>query len=451
MWNQTKAFYENGIFYMGSEGMSRPYGFKPEIFDWRKGIEWNVTIPERRATGSVSNPSATVYPVLESIYGNVLLASVTDGSNRVYYHIGYDATTGEELWIKDDRVQGRLKVPGEGIYAAFSFMTRTWTGYDINTGDFLWESDPNEYPWGSYINYAPTFAYGKLYSGAWDGCVHAFDAKTGKEVWKFSVGTTTETVFNTWPVWNGPIIGGGVVFVSTGEETPTQPLTRGNKVFAIDAETGQELWNMSGLMSLRAIADGYLVGLNAYDYKAYCFGKGPSETTVTVSSKVLQKGSAVLIEGNVIDQSPGQAGTPCVSKESMGPWMEYLHMQKPLPMDTVGVPVKLEAFGEDGSYVDIGTVITDCYGFRKEWTPSDEGIYTVTATFSGDESYGSSWTATGILVEPPSTPVTPIEPEEPEEPEEPIAPLISTEIAITIAVAIIAIIGVVAYLFLKRR
>jgi hypothetical protein len=128
--------------------------------------------------------------------------------------------------------------------------------------------------------------------------------------------------------------------------------------------------------------------------------------------------------------------------------MEYLYMQQPCPASYTGVPVKLEAFGEDGSYVDIGYVTSDPYGnFMATWTPPDEGLYTVMATFAGSDSYWSSYAATGLSVGPAEAPSVPIEPEEPTAE----APLITTEIAILIAVVAVAVIGVVAYWALRKR
>lgn len=397
MWNSTKAFYENGLFWSFTPGV---YMFSPweDTFDWRKGIEWNVTIPDR----CVTDPSVgLVGPVRQGVANNVLVAKVSNGGNKVYYEIGYDMSTGLELWVNEDPVQTWFNVFGDGIYASFDYATMRWTGYDIKTGIKLWTSDPNDYPWGAYINYAPIIAYGKLYSGSLDGCIHAFDIKTGKQVWNFSSGATVETVFNTWPFWNGPIIADGVLFVGTGEETPTQPLTRGNKVFAIDANTGKEIWNISGYMSLRAIADGYLVGYNGYDNHIYCFGKGPSAATIEGPSVAVSSGSTVIIRGKVLDESSGQPATPAVAKESMSAWMEYLHMQKPVPAEVNGVPVELYAVYPDGSYNYIGTAETEplaggVYGFA--WTPPKEGTYILIAVFKGDESYGSSSAGTVIHV-----------------------------------------------------
>jgi hypothetical protein len=181
---------------------------------------------------------------------------------------------------------------------------------------------------------------------------------------------------------------------------------------AIDAYTGKGLWNISGWFYSHGnvVADGYLVGLNGYDLQLYCFGRGPSATTVTASPSVITNGSTVLIQGTITDQSPGQKGTPCVSKESMRAWMEFLHMQKPCPTTSTGVPVQLLAMRHsDRSIIEIGTVTSDTSGFKYEWTPPDDDLYTITASFAGDESYGSSWGYTGLSVGP--TPAAEPEPE----------------------------------------
>lgn len=75
-------------------------------------------------------------------------------------------------------------------------------------------------------------------------------------------------------------------------------------------------------------------------------------------------------------------------------------MQKPCPPEVKGVPVTLMAVKEDGKAINIGTAVTNgFYGtFALAWTPPEEGVYTIIATFNGDESYGSSSAATALLV-----------------------------------------------------
>lgn len=441
MWNSTKAFESNGLIRVGSDGLQR-FSVRQGIFDWEKGIEWTVTIPDRNVGWY------TPYSIF-GISEGVAIAKSGSSSNEVAYDIAYDITTGEEIWIHDetDAVQTFFSVTGQGVFASFSLVERRWTGYDIKTGEQLWLSDQNEYPWGTYIGYAPIIAYDKLYSGSFDGYVHAFDIETGKEVWKFYSGDSgTETVYGHWAFWDGPIIADGVVFAGTGEETPTQPLTRGNKVFAIDAETGAEIWNISGYMSLRAIADGYLLGYNGYDSKIYCFGKGQTETTISVQDDTVPLGDSVLIKGMITDQSPGAEGTPAIADDYMSEWMEYLHMQKPCPDYIEGVEVKLETLDPNMNFYEIGTVTSDASGmFKLMWEPPVEGEYTIIATFAGSESYFSSYTETAIGVTEAPSPAGPIEPEPTE------APLVTTEIAMIAAVAVACIIGVVAFWALRKR
>jgi hypothetical protein len=123
----------------------------------------------------------------------------------------------------------------------------------------------------------------------------------------------------------------------------------------------------------------------------------------------------VLIEGTVLDQSPGQPGTPCVSKDSMETQMEYIHLQMPITglwnnESITGVPVVLTAIDSDNNVIDLGTTTTNGYygTFSMAWTPTKEDTYTIIASFAADDSYGSSSAATAVTVGPaPETPPTP--------------------------------------------
>ncbi len=408
MWNSTKAFQENGIIYTGSEGLLRFAFGRSELgtYDWEKGIEWSITIPDRNV-----DPWYTPY----SIYGisdGVAIAKSGNGGNLVSYDIAYDITNGEEIWIheKEEAVQSFFSVTGEGVFASFDLTERRWVAYDIQTGSQLWQSDQNEYPWGTYVGYAPIIVNGKLLSGSFDGYLHAFDLQDGHELWKYYAGDSgKETVTGTYAMWEGPIVADGVAFVGTGEETPTQPLTRGNHMFAVDIETGQEIWKLSGIMSLRAIADGYLLGYNAYDSSIYCFGKGSSKTTVTVQDNVVPKGESILITGTVTDESPGTKstlltalfpnGVPAISDEDQSAWMEYLYQQQPKPEDVTGVDVFIKIQDPNGDWHS-STVTTDRNGgFSYMWSPSIVGEYHVTAMFEGSDSYYVSEATTAFGVD----------------------------------------------------
>ena len=204
-------------------------------------------------------------------------------------------------------------------------------------------------------------------------------------------------------------------------------------------------------MAPGAVADGYLTAGNSYDGYMYVFGKGKSATTVTAPQTAVAKGTSVLIQGTVLDQSPAQPGTPCVSKDSMATYMEYLHMQHPIDgldhnITVTGVPVLLLAVDSNGNAINIGTTTSDVSGtFGMAWTPPNEGTYKIIATFAGDDSYGSSWAETRVSIGPaPVTPETPAIPP----PTDYTMTIVGAAIAIIIAVAIA--VGL-AVLMLRKR
>ena len=55
-------------------------------------------------------------------------------------------------------------------------------------------------------------------------------------------------------------------------------------------------------------------------------------------------------------------GTPAISDESMGPWMEYLYENQAKPTNATGVPVELTAIDPNGNYIQIGSVTSDLTG-----------------------------------------------------------------------------------------
>jgi hypothetical protein len=175
---------------------------------------------------------------------------------------------------------------------------------------------------------------------------------------------------------------------------------------------------------------------------------------------------------------------PAVADEYQTDWMKYLYMQQPCPDNAEGVEVVLETFDPNNNFYEIGRVTTTTSGmFKLMWEPPVPGEYTIIATFEGSASYYRSYAETAIGVTEPPTPAQPIEPEptapaptepaptepaptepeptepvptepEPTEPEptEPAeAPLITTDLAIIIAVAVAVVIGIAAYWALRKR
>jgi hypothetical protein len=193
--------------------------------------------------------------------------------------------------------------------------------------------------------------------------------------------------------------------------------------------------------------------MDTYDQRVYAVGKGPSQTTVSIQSDVITDGGSVVIKGSVTDISPGTKeygltarfpnGVPAMSDESMSDWMLYVYKQFPIPGNATGVPVSLDTLDPNGNFIHIGTPKSDLsgnYGFA--FTPEVPGLYTITATFAGTDSYYPSYAQTYINVEeaPPASP--PIEIPQ---------PIDYTMHFVYAVIAIIIAIAVVGLLILRKR
>ncbi len=346
---------------------------------------------------------------------------------------------------------GSTMIADQGKFAV-RLNDGNWHCWDLLTGKQAWVSELSSYPWGVFGIYGVVSAYGLLYSPQYDG-VAAYDWTTGKLAWHFTYVPEYpwEVVYNgTYPFYTtSNRIADGIIFCANSEHSPSQPITRGLKLFALNATTGENIWNITGGMLAGAIADGYLAASDPYDGYEYVFGKGKSATTVTAPDVVISNGSSIVIKGTVLDQSPAQPGTPCVSKDSMATQMEYLHMQHPIDgVDhkavMTGVPVLLTALDSNDNAIVIGTVTTSAYygTFEIAWTPPAEGMYRIIASFAGDDSYGSSSASTAISVGPAqSTPETPTYPVPPDYTMTIIGGVIAVIIAVAIAAVAIILIG----------
>jgi hypothetical protein len=442
----------------------------------------------------------------------VIVASFEDGSSypTTRYEAAYPAildkdssgnypTSINHLWFETRQdIEGAayetygtfsINIDG-GVYAAWDEGKAELYAYSAITGEKLWSTGSIQSEGLITFSHNIIVAYGKVFLSGYDGYVRAWDAQTGDLEWEYYKGSAGYEVFyGTWPDYGGYTIADEMVYVSADDHSLESVLWRGARLWCIDANTGDELWQLPGMLRQPTVADGILVAGNSYDGLIYAVGKGPSELTVSAPDVGVTLGRSVTIRGTVTDQSPGQPGTPCVSDESMGDWMGYLHQNKPMPMDATGVDVVIDVLDSNGNYRNIGTTTSDLDGnFGLSWIPDIPGRFMVIATFAGSDSYGDSFGTTYFTVDEAPAPSAPIEPEEPEtptepeepetptepeepetptepeepetptEPEEPTepeqpaeAPLITTEIAIILAVAIASIIGIGAFWYLRKR
>jgi outer membrane protein assembly factor BamB len=319
-----------------------------------------------------------------------------------------DLKTGSTLWNMtipaDESPLGAVSIGDGKIFVAGEGMV--FRAYDIKTGKVLWISEPAQYPWGVFWSNYSAYAYGNLYGLSYDGHIYCFDADTGKIEWSFYSGNSTvETPSSKWAFAANPVVADEKIYASTGYYTSSGSLPLGNKLYCINATTGKEIWDIYFAGGSKVVADSQLLATNEYDGLLYCFGPGPTSVQVSVSPTIQSNGTSVLIQGYVLDQSPAQPNTPCISNQDMSGYMQFLHMQQPCPLNIRGVPVELRAITASGSIIEItkSTPPTDLYGhFSYLWTPPGPGNYTIVARYLGDDSYFPSYAGTGLLVEPAS-------------------------------------------------
>jgi hypothetical protein len=362
-------------------------------------------------------------------------------------------------------VSGPTVVPEHNVFLFEESLTLRRWAYDLTTGQQLWESDPE--PQLNYYGMSDNVYDGKLLSYGYAGTLIAYDIRTGQEQWRYEASNVGfESPYGNYPI-GIVFIADGKIYLTSSEHSPTQPLWRGPNLRCIDADTGEEVWKVMfwgagmGSGSGAAIADGYIVGLSFYDNQLYCFGKGPSKTTVTAAPKIIKWGDSILLEGMVTDEAAGTKqveqvgrfpnGVPAIADEYQEDWMEYVYMQQPCPNYLEGVEVKLETLDPNNNFYEIGTVTSDASGMYKlMWEPPVPGEYTVIATFAGSDSYYRSYSETAFGVAEAPSPGQQLEPELTEPIQTAEAPFITIELVAILAVVIIAVIALAGFYIFRK-
>jgi hypothetical protein len=317
--------------------------------------------------------------------------------------------------------QGDITFRGSGLAAASAEDEvaviwikeyRTYYGFSLETGDYLWETDPQHYL-QIYVGTNEVIYNGKLYSTGVSGILYCYDITTGATIWTYEIEDYYQE--NLWSNnWWGEInfIADGKIYVSVSEHSPIDPKPRGAPGFmCLDAESGNVIWRADGLFrsthwgDLGIIGDSIIATADSYDQRVYAIGRGPSAITVEKPQMVAELGSAVTIHGTVMDISPGTEdaiirmrfpnGVPAISDNNMNDWMLYVHKNFERPADATGVAIKVEAVTPSGGYENLGTITSDTYGnWAFGWCPEETGTYTIIATFEGSKAYfGSTQTS----------------------------------------------------------
>jgi alcohol dehydrogenase (cytochrome c) len=152
--------------------------------------------------------------------------------------IALDARTGDQLWryqreLPEDLVQMHPTNRGVALWGDRVYMATVdafLVALDARTGEVVWERQIEDYTHGYYCTLAPLAAQGKIMVGVSGGefgirgFVAAFDAETGKPLWKtHTIPAPGESGSETWPgdSWKT----GGVPVWVTGAYDPKLGLT----------------------------------------------------------------------------------------------------------------------------------------------------------------------------------------------------------------------------------
>ena len=283
------------------------------------------------------------------------------------------ATLGQTLWSQSYQPAPNNVTrticgwdPSTGVFIFEDKETFEHEGYSLATGNYLWTTPVPASSYASAWYYQSldddSVYQGNLYYGpGYANVLYCYNDATGALEWTWGnggAGNSTNaglyTAFGDYPLWVATMAG-GLLYLQGDVHSPNQPLWKGQQLYCLNATSGAQLWSIFDYSEnmyngYAPVAAGYLVTFNGYDSQLYCYGQGPSQTTVTAPEVVSSLNTPVVIRGTVMDISAGtqaelsrQPTFQTVFQPSltlaMSAWMEYVYMQKPEPTNVTGVPV----------------------------------------------------------------------------------------------------------------
>ncbi|MEM1011712.1 MAG: PQQ-binding-like beta-propeller repeat protein [Planctomycetota bacterium] len=191
---------------------------------------------------------------------------------------GFDLVTGKELWRKQISTHAILAdlAAGEDLVAAVSsdlrlhvfdattgqvrFVKQLIAGVTADVGRGVEFVPSDSFGGGGYYQSGPTVRDGRVYLGGPDACLKSYDAASGKLCWRFEVGSAISSHPHVTSVDDRAV----VLFGQQGGD---------DTFFALDAETGDEIWrqtvgwcwsspNVAGDVVLVPTVDGDIFGLD---------------------------------------------------------------------------------------------------------------------------------------------------------------------------------------------
>jgi outer membrane protein assembly factor BamB len=103
------------------------------------------------------------------------------------------------------------------------------------------------------VNFAPVLAGDRVFVGSNDGRVYAYEAMTGRLLWKFRAAPQVRRIpvygqlMSTWPIAGGVAVKDDIVYAAAGIAHYD-----GTHVYALDAATGKIKWHNGGAGQLNA-------------------------------------------------------------------------------------------------------------------------------------------------------------------------------------------------------
>jgi quinohemoprotein ethanol dehydrogenase len=232
-----------------------------------------VWMTDLKGSGTAAKYSAEAQPI---VYEGTMY--VPTGEDDVF---ALDVETGEILWEYEGKLEQTINTVccgwlsrgvalGDGkVY--LGRLDGALVALDQATGKVVWETQVGRWQNGYTITAAPLYYDGMVVTGisggefSIRGRVQAYDAKTGKEVWRFyTVPGPGEVGHDTWPanndswrhggapVWQTPAVDPelGLIYFSTGNASPDLDGSgrAGDNLFAasivaLDAKTGKYRWH----------------------------------------------------------------------------------------------------------------------------------------------------------------------------------------------------------------
>ena len=232
-----------------------------------------VWMTDLAGSGVAAKYSAEAQPI---VYQGVMY--VPTGADDVF---AVSVDTGKVLWRYEAKLDQKISTVccgwlsrgvalGDGkVY--LGQLDGSLVALDQQTGKLAWRAEVGSWQQGYTITAAPLYYDGMVVTGVSGGefsirgRVQAYDAKTGKEVWRFhTVPGPGEKGHDTWPqdndswehggapVWQTPAVDPelGLIYFSTGNASPDLDGSRraGDNLFAasivaVDAKTGEYRWH----------------------------------------------------------------------------------------------------------------------------------------------------------------------------------------------------------------